>query len=225
MIAFIVFIIVMGLLDSLNPFSIGFQIILLPLAKKKYHMIWYIGGIFITYFIGGMIIFTGIDIVLKKLFSNINFSQMPFPLIGLLLGILLLIYVIMKISNHNSSKKNTTEFSVHPRALFLIGSIGTLFDLPTAIPYFAILAKATQMNLTILQLLPILIMYCIIYISPMLIIQLLYSLFKEKIIPLLDKIKNWFDKLSNILLIIFSILIAGFLIADGLFSLTGRSLW
>lgn len=222
---FIVFLIVMGLLDSLNPFSIGLQIVLLPIVKKKYHTIWYIVGVFVTYFIGGIVIFTGLGILVKNWFLNVNFSLTPYPLIELILGMLLLFYVIIKIFKSNSTKQNIKAFSIHPGALFFLGASGTVFDLPTAIPYLAILAKATEMHFTILQVVPYLIFYCTIYLLPMIIIQMLYGILHEKITPTLNIITKWFDKINRILIITFSILISVFFIIDSIFSLAGKPLW
>lgn len=225
MIEFIGFLIVMGLLDSLNPFSIGLQIILLPIVKKRYHTIWYIVGVFVTYFIGGIIIFAGLDILLKNWLSNVNFSLMPYPLIEIILGVLLLFYAIIKIFKSNDTKQNKKAFSIHPGALFFLGASGTVFDLPTAIPYLAILAKATEMHFTLLKILPFLILYCVIYLLPMIIIQVSYSIFHEKITPTLNRIKIWFDKINRILIIAFSLIISIFLIIDSLFSFAGKQLW
>lgn len=201
MIEFVGFLIIMGLLDSLNPFSIGLQIVLLPIVKKQYHTIWYIIGVFVTNFIGGIVLFTGLDILFKSWFLNVNFSLMPYPLIKLVLGILLLVYAIIKIFKRNSIEESKKTFSVHPSALFLLGALGTVFDLPTAFPYLAILAMATEMHFTVLQVVPFLILYCIIYLLPMIFIQISYSFFHEKITPTLDKIKIWCDKVNRLLII------------------------
>lgn len=225
MIEFILFLILMGLLDSLNPFSIGLQIVLLPILKNKHHILWYIIGVFVTYFFGGILIFTGLDVLLANLFSNINFSLMPYPLIELILGILLLSYTFITIFKRNDNKDSKKAFSIHPGALFFLGATGTIFDLPTAIPYLAILGRATVMKFTILQLLPFLILYCIIYLLPMIAIQITYLLFHEKILPSLNKIKMWFDKINKLLMVIFSLLISLFLILDSIFALVGKPLW
>lgn len=224
MIEFVGFLIAMGLLDSLNPFSIGLQIMLLPIIKKKYHAIWYIIGVFVTYFVGGIVLFTGLDILIKNLLLNVDFSLMPFPVIKLVLGVLLLIYVIFKLFKKNSTTQNKKTFSIHPLALFLLGVSGTVFDLPTAFPYLVILAQATAMQFTILQVLPFLFLYCIIYALPMIIIQVSYDILHEKITPTLNKIAIWVDKINRLLIIIFSILLSLFLIIVSIFSLAGNSL-
>lgn len=225
MFEFILFLIGMGLLDSLNPFSIGLQIVLLPIVKKKHHAIWYIVGVFTTYFIGGIAIFTGLDIIIKNVLLKTNFSVMPYPLIELVLGILLIIYVLTNLISNKKVEDNKKILTVNPTGLFLLGASSTIFDLPTAIPYLAILSKATSMNFSVIHILPFLVLYCIIYLLPMIIIQIVFSIFHERVIPRLMIIKIGFDKFNKVLTVIFSFIISGFLIIDSIFSLSGNPLW
>jgi len=225
MFEFILFLIAMGLLDSLNPFSIGLQIVLLPIVKKKHHAIWYIIGVFATYFIGGIAIFTGLNIILKNIFLKTNFSAMPYPLIELVLGMLLATYILTKLISNKNVESSKKVLTVNQIGLFLLGASSTIFDLPTAIPYLAILSKATSMNFSVINILPFIALYCIIYLLPMIIIQIVFSIFHERVIQKLMIIKIGFDKFNKVLTIIFSIIISLFLIIDSIFSLLGKPLF
>ncbi len=224
MIEFLLMLIIFGLLDSLNPFSIGLQIILLPLVKKKYDAIWYITGVFLTNLIGGLIIYTGIDIIIENLFSEVDFSAMPYPLVQFGFGILLFTYIIIEIFTKRKNKIPIEKYySITPFSLLFLGVSGTLFELPTALPYLAILEKATELQLSILQLLPLLVLYCIIYLLPMLIIQITFIIAQEKILPKLLRIKTWFDRYNKIIIICICSLLALLLIIDSIFSFSGNS--
>ena len=225
MFEFILFLIAMGLLDSLNPFSIGLQIVLLPIVKKKHHAIWYIIGVFATYFIGGIAIFTGLNIILKNIFLKTNFSAMPYPLIELVLGMLLATYILTKLISNKNVESSKKVLTVNQIGLFLLGASSTIFDLPTAIPYLAILSKATSMNFSVINILPFIALYCIIYLLPMIIIQIVFSIFHERVIQKLMIIKIGFDKFNKVFTIIFSIIISLFLIIDSIFSLLGKPLF
>jgi len=218
MIEFIGFLIVMGLLDSLNPFSIGVQIVILPVVKKISHVIYYIVGIFVTYFIGGVAIFAGIDTLLKQWFVDINFSEWPFPYIGLILGTGLLVFAIFKIFKSNGIKANPKEFSVHPVALLFLGVSGTAMDLPTGFPYLAVLAKGIEIQFAVLQIAPLLALYCFIYVLPLIIIQLSYGALHEKISPALHGIKIWLERANRFIIIILSTITSLFLIITSILS-------
>lgn len=215
----------MGLLDSLNPFSIGLQIALLPLSRKSHHTLYYILGTFVTYFIGGFVIYFGFVSLFQNFISNFNidFTKSPYPIIELILGIGLLSYVIfVSLINRQNIEPKKKEFSVKPFSLFILGATGTLFDLPTAIPYIAVLGKMGTMNLDPILAIFLLVFYCIIYLLPMLAIYTIHNLFKGKSENLINKTKVLFDKIAGVTAKIFSVGIAIFLIVDSILSMIGN---
>ena len=225
MIELVLFIITMGLLDSLNPFSIGLQIVLLPIAKKTYHTLFYILGTFCTYFVGGLLIYFGVNEIFGTFLSNISidFTKSPYIYIELGLGIILLLFSIyntFKKQNKDNKKENAN--SVKPWALFLLGASGTIFDLPTAIPYLAVLSKMISMNLNLGLVILLLVFYCLIYLLPMIVIYIIYLLARKKAESILLNIKLLFEKVSKIAALIFSFIISIFLIIDALLSITGN---
>lgn len=150
---------------------------------------------------------------------------MPYPLIELVLGMLLATYILTKLISNKNVESSKKVLTVNQIGLFLLGASSTIFDLPTAIPYLAILSKATSMNFSVINILPFIALYCIIYLLPMIIIQIVFSIFHERVIQKLMIIKIGFDKFNKVLTIIFSIIISLFLIIDSIFSLLGKPLF
>lgn len=223
MTALVLFLVAMGLLDSLNPFSIGLQIALLPLTKKAHHSLFFILGTFVTYFCGGLLIYFGVNVVITQIINDIDFTKSPYIYIELILGIALLALAIKKSIQKGEEKSyKKSELSVKPISLFLLGAGGTIFDLPTAIPYLAVLGKMAAMNISIITVILLLIAYCLIYLLPMISIYFAYILLKQKAEIVLMKIKGKFDKIANTSGIIFSYLIAVFLIFDSILSISGK---
>lgn len=168
---------------------------------------YFVLGTFVTYFIGGILIYYGFVSIFKSFWSdlNIDFTKTPYTIIELALGLGLLSYAIfvsfIKKQNKDIDKK---EFSVKPFSLFLLGATGTLFDLPTAIPYIAVLGKMGTMELKPTLTIILLAFYCVIYLLPMLAIFIIHHTLREKSEELINKIKKSFDKISNVLAKIFS---------------------
>lgn len=61
----------LGLIDSLNPFTISAQAVLQALVKKTHHIWYYIFGTFISYFTGGILVIYGIDKVFSSFYRHI----------------------------------------------------------------------------------------------------------------------------------------------------------
>lgn len=55
----------LGLVDCLNPFTISTQVVLQPFVKKPTHTFYYIAGTYMSYLLGGVLIYYGIDKLIK----------------------------------------------------------------------------------------------------------------------------------------------------------------
>lgn len=226
MLEFIGLLVVMGLLDSLNPFSIGLLIVLLSIVKNKYHIIWYVVGIYITNLIGGLAIYAGLDAVVQYWFSKIDFGSVLISILMIFFGFVLLIFTTLQIPKKNNLDQIQKHFSDYPLSLFFLGVAGTATDLPSAFPYYAVLAGALENNLSLLEIFPFLVVYCLIYIMPLLIILTIYKLLSDKVLtPILKKINHILPVVNKYLVIIFGTTLALFLVVSGIFSLINRPLW
>jgi cytochrome c biogenesis protein CcdA len=224
----------LGLLDCLNPFTISAQAVLHTLVKKTHHVLYYIVGTFLTYFIGGIFVFFGIDKVISLFLKNIMTSHgiVIFSIeialgIGLfLLGAFLLYKQIKKIKTDKSISGEQTEDCVKgentrerkfapkhikPVYLFFLGASNTIFDLPTGVPYLLFIAQIVEAKLTIGKVLFLFTFYNLIYILPLVALFILHLLLKEKAEKITEKIKTKIAFLSGWAAIIIPIALGVFL--------------
>ena len=181
----------LALLDSLNPASISLLIVLLPLVKKTSHVFFYIGGAFLTYLLIGLVFFQGVDRYLEQLIADLldKYSVIS-TIAGLTIGITLIIIgailTIRIISSLNfttdmyKTKERISIINVHPVILIGLSLTSTLSDAPTSIPYIFFISKLAQVNNPFIVVLIQIMIYCIIYILPMLILVAAYGVIREK---------------------------------------------
>lgn len=152
------------------------------------------------------------DIILGKYFQLIYTTE-------LILGIAMFIavsYIIMnkkvkflenKISTLKGdvvqpSEENDTLIrfkSLNPVSLFIIGSVITICELTTALPYFAFLTIILNYKLPVITVALIMLLYNFIYSSPLILLYILYVKFQDKVDKFYTLIKEKMIKYSNIL--------------------------
>jgi hypothetical protein len=120
MLQLILLLIGLAFVDSLNPYSIGLQIYLILFTKRKITSLLFIFGVFITYFSCGIGVFLGIDLFIMSFFDTLFQSiGSAVDYIEFILGLLLMLYEVMKIIRNrrptkvvaeDDNKKTSTKF-------------------------------------------------------------------------------------------------------------------
>jgi len=226
MISILLYILFVGLIDSLNPFSIGLQIVLLSQTNKKYDTIYYILGTFVTYFIGGILIFFGVDYFISNYLDYILTTQNPIIyVVESILTFLLIFFVVKALLNKQIQNEKEIK-SVNPIILFSLGAVGTIFDIPTSIPYIAFLSKMITLDYSIAKVIPYLLFYNFVYLFPMIVIQIVYLFYHEKIIGKLKRIKIVINKINKWIILFFCLVLITIFMIDIISFLIGKPiLW
>lgn len=226
MISILLYILFVGLIDSLNPFSIGLQIVLLSQTNKKYDTIYYILGTFVTYFIGGILIFFGVDYFISNYLDYIFTTQNPIIyVVESILTFLLIFFVVKTLLNKQIQNEKEIK-SVKPIILFSLGAVGTIFDIPTSISYIAFLSKMITMDYSIAKVIPYLLIYNFVYLFPMIAIQIVYLFYREKIIEKLKRIKIVINKINKWIILFFCLVLITIFMIDIISFLIGKPiLW
>lgn len=207
MISLLLFASGLGLVDSVNPASIGFLIVLFPLLSRPAEGFWYVGGTFVTYLAVGLGIHLGLAASVGRLLGTIPTEAWTWIKLGL--GIGLLAFGIAAWSRPAGRGKAAAPLRVAPWALFLLGASNTVFDLPTSLPYVALLARLASMGAGPALALPLLLAYNLVYIAPMLGLQAAYMALRDRLGPALARISAFLERANRFLLV-------GFPLAAGL---------
>lgn len=220
--------IMLALLDSLNPATIATMMILLPLVKKKWHSLIFIAGTFIVYFSSGFLVFVGVDKYLKSIITDVlrKFSlyigvvELAIASALIIIGIIQSYKLVRRIIKKEQSQKDymaAVVKMVNPLALIVLAISSTLMDIPTAIPYFGFVGILSTSNINILTAIVLFILYCFVYVLPMVIIYLVFAFIQgERYNKIETTFRNIINKASEYLLPIMLLLISALLIGDGL---------
>ena len=216
------FMLLMGAVDSLNPFTIAVHILLLGILKNVNRISIYVSGILIVYLVGGIAIFTGFSAVSEFLVEQ--FALIPdFVLYSIegILGIILVIYGILEWRKNSEKKQVSKSLDVSTWALIVLGAGGTLTDLPTAIPYLGFIAKMTEMRIDILTGILFLIGYCFIYTFPLLLIWVLYLKFQDRNKDKMELIVKRIESANKYIMVTFSEIVGIIFILDSVLFFLG----
>ncbi|QQK08507.1 GAP family protein [Miniphocaeibacter halophilus] len=215
-----------GAADSINPIAITQQFVLQGMVKKAKHIWFFIVAIGLTNFAGGLLAYFGLISIISEFMKRlIHKFGTGIYVVELILGIIFLfatIYIIFKnrinkIKNTENSEGDSNEIakkikSVSPVSLLFLGIIATISELTTALPYFAFLTILFNYKLNILTILFILVLYNIIYSTPLIIMYFIYVKAQDKFDKMYIIIKEKMNKWAGILAPAATTIVGGLLI-------------
>ena len=156
----------LAVIDSINPSAIVVTLYLLSTAGSRalVQVAVYVGAIFITYLLLGVMMMLGIESLLPSLGGVLRGRT------GLvaqsLVGLVLLVYGLTASTNRQSSPVVARPSASTYAALVMLGVSVTAMELPTAIPYFAAIALISEAGLPIRAWAPLLGVYNVIFVLP-----------------------------------------------------------
>jgi|GEM_PF-3025315 len=185
----IITILMLAMIDAFNPATIATMMLLLPVVKKKWHSLIFVAGTYLAYFIFGFIVFIGVDKYIKSLFYILAERYVVYlGLVGITVAVILIIVAVflsVRLINRIIKKEEKqTDYMgqvvkmVNPLSLAALAIFSTLSDMPTAIPYFGFISLLSASGANLPVALGFFIVYCLIYVLPMLILYIVFSLIR-----------------------------------------------
>lgn len=216
-----------GFLDCLNPATITFMVTLLASVKKKWHALLFVFGVFTSYFTTGFLAYLGVDKYLKKFFITLiinnskTFAIIEFVAAFCLLSIcIILVIKVIKIIINKEKKavKPSPVFDLtSPYFILGISLLVTIGDALTALPYVAFIATLISKNLTIAVSAIYLITFCLIYVTPIILLFVLYRFLNGKIFKKIELfMKNFMNMMSEYVMPFMLLVMSYFIFMDGL---------
>jgi hypothetical protein len=127
----------LGIVDALNPFSIGAMIYLLATPRPVANGTVFIAGTLLVYLLCGVALMEGWALVLKNLLPLVSYwlEILALSIAGILcLGMAVELY---RKSGSGWKQEAPTAPSLALSGIFLFAFVSTLSDLTTAVPYIA----------------------------------------------------------------------------------------
>jgi hypothetical protein len=159
-------VLLLAVIDSINPSAIVVTLYLLSTAKSRalVQVVVYVAAIFSTYLLLGVVMVLGIGVLLPSLGDVLR--SPPGLIAQSLIGLALLAYSLTSSTNLQSSQVVAPPSASTYAALVMLGVGVTAMELPTAIPYFAAIALISEAELPIRAWAPLLGIYNVIFVLP-----------------------------------------------------------
>lgn len=178
----------LALIDSINPSALLVTLFLLAGPSPGRRILIYTSTIFIVSLTLGIVLTLGLDLLLNSVRVLIDSSVVY--AVQLAIGALMLLYALIA-PNRKIASTPAVPKQYSTGALILLGMTVTLMEAPTAIPYLAAISILISAELSILQWLPVLIIYNFIFITPPLLLLLLQTLLGDRIKARLNSFQQW----------------------------------
>ncbi|MEO6102890.1 MAG: GAP family protein, partial [Pseudoxanthomonas sp.] len=164
----------LALLDSLNPSALVVALWLLSRPKPAARLLAYVAGILASYLALGITMMLGFTALSERLGQALD-HPVALAMQGLL-GAALLVYAIFAPSSAHAAQEPDLPATGKLLGFFVLGMAVTAAELVTALPYFAAIALMIGDNLEAAQWLPLLLGYNLIFIVPPLLLLGLHAL-------------------------------------------------
>jgi cytochrome c biogenesis protein CcdA len=183
----------LGLLDSLNPFSIAACAVVIAGQQSLGRGLAFIIATFLVYFLTGVALVTGwveLVIALKPLIKP--WMKLAFWLVLALICLIGAI-ILWRRPPMGDSKAVKQPSSVAIIGVFLFALGSTLSDMPTALPYFGAIPIMVATDANMLGLLAWLAFYSLLYVSPLMVLLAYRLIAHKQFEPLIGKINRLMD--------------------------------
>lgn len=210
------------MLDSLNPVTIAVHVYLLGTPEPKTRTITFMGGIFLAYLAGGLLLSLGLGSILD-LMNGLSAST--WNALQAAAGLALLGFAW-----YLRSGKTTKEEQVHPASMsagssFWLGFAVTVSDLPTAVPYIAAIERTLQARPTMTAFVGAMVFYNMVYIAPLLVLFGMYLALGKDGATKLQKMNVLVRRWSSPVPLFFCVAAGILLLGDSVATTLGHSIF
>jgi len=218
----------LAIADAFNPATIITMMVIMPIVKKKWHSLIFVFGTFLVYLIAGLTAFIGADrylkafllLVIEKFSWQVGIIQIMTAGVLILFGVVRAVKLVRRLDKNEANVKDymaTVVKMVNPAALSILAISSTLMDMPTAIPYFGFIGILSAANTGFLVTVVLFVLYCFIYVLPMIILYLTFALIQgDRFNKIESSFKNFINMAAEYLIPVMLLVIGILLITDGI---------
>jgi NADH:ubiquinone oxidoreductase subunit 6 (subunit J) len=212
----------LAVIDSINPSAIAVTLWLLSVAREQapVQVVTYVGAIFVTYLLLGVLIVAGIGVVLPS--SGDVLRRPPGLIVQSLVGLALLVYGLTASSKPPSSQVVSRPSTRTSAALVLLGVGITAMELPTAVPYFAAIALIVEAELPIRVSVPLLGIYNLIFVLPPIVLLVGHVVFQKRLAEPYAALRQRLESGARGIMLWVAGLVGGWLFVTGTIELVAR---
>jgi cytochrome c biogenesis protein CcdA len=166
--------ITIGLVDSLNPTTIGPALYLAYMDHPRRRVLEFTAGVFLVYFVGGALILLGPGQLLRSVLPHPH--RTPRHIAEIVAGVLLIVAASFVWRSRERIVKRGLPQARRKGSSALLGAGITAVELPTAFPYFAAIAAILGAGIDLGPALLLLLIFNVCFVLPLLGIVLVLTI-------------------------------------------------
>jgi cytochrome c biogenesis protein CcdA len=182
-----------GLADSLNPSTVGPALYLATAGKRVARVTLFTLGVFLVDLVGGVVLAAAPGRLLIDLLPHP--SRTVRDAIELAAGVVLLaVALALWLGRRSLARRALPLHSGGGRSAFAGGASIAAVELPTALPYFAVIAAIVASDVSISQAVTLIALYSLAFVAPLLAIIVVLLIAGERADPLLQRCGAWLQR-------------------------------
>jgi cytochrome c biogenesis protein CcdA len=199
-----------GLADSLNPSTVGPALYVATLEQRVWRVTQFTIGVFSVTLLGGLVLTIGPGRLLLGLVPHPQGTVRH--VIELVAGIgLLIVAVALWVGRRSLARRELPGSVAGGRSALVAGASIAVIELPTAAPYFAVIAGIVASSASVPQEIALLVLYNVAFVLPLLAIIVLIVFAGDRADPWLQKGGAWLQRrwpvvLASLLMFVGSLL-------------------
>lgn len=217
-----------GLADSLNPATIGPGLVLAAGEHPRRRVLGFAAGTAAVFLFGGLILILGPGQAIVSLVPR------PGPtaryVLETIAGAALLVVgavlwrrraqIVDRPPKETGAGRMAATAARNP---VLLGATISVIELPTAFPYFAVIAAEVGSGTSVPQQIVLVVIYNLCFVLPLLIIVLVLTMFPDRAVQMLDTVRQYLRRRWPAVFGIVALIAGAFVITLGVTGLTGRA--
>jgi cytochrome c biogenesis protein CcdA len=208
-----------GVADSVNPSTIGPVLYLATGESAVRKIVGFALGAFTAYFLGGVLLTLGPGQALLAVLPR------PGPrathIVEICVGVFLVLVAIVLWLARESVARRIVGSRLERRSSFAFGAVIMVVELPTAVPYFAVIATIVGSGRSVPSQLGLLLVFNVAFVAPLLAIAAVRRLAPRRGDELLARLRSALDRRAAVVVPVLLLLIALGLLGLGTSELVG----
>jgi cytochrome c biogenesis protein CcdA len=198
-------VIAVGLADSINPSTIGPALYLAATRKGVLRVTLFTTGVFTVNLAAGIALTIGPGRLLRGLVPHPHGTGRH--VIELVAGVMLLVVAVaLWLGRRSLARRELPMRDGGGGSALVAGALVAAIELPTAVPYFAVIAAIAASSAGVVQAIVLLALYCLAFVAPLLAIVATLLVAGERAEPWLQKGAAWLQRrwpvvLASVLLV------------------------
>jgi cytochrome c biogenesis protein CcdA len=182
-----------GLADSMNPTTIAPGLYLALGQRAKSDLIQFTGAVFAVNFVGGAVIALGPGEVILHLVPHPHATARY--ILETIAGVVMLIAaVVLWVKRKSLRQRELPSPSAEGKSAILLGLTISAFELPTAFPYFAVIAAIIGSGVHVVSQLIALAVYNIAFVLPLVVMIVLLEFAGERAKSMIVAARDWLQR-------------------------------